>query len=70
MAKLAVVVHFTVCRCSVAELIDRMAHAISEHLRGMRHPDGVAPTVLAEDLVARLQADGSVLVDDDGRRLT
>lgn len=62
MADPNLVMHVTVCHCSEAELVDRLARAISEHLTETRHPDGIAPRVLAEDLVERLRSGPQILL--------
>jgi hypothetical protein len=57
--------HVIVCFCSEHELIDRLAGLIADHLAANRHPDGVAPYQLAEDLIMRLRAAGQILVRED-----
>lgn len=61
----SLVVHATVCICSERELIERLARAISDHLSANRHPDGVAPSMLAEDLVERLRAGPQILITSE-----
>lgn len=53
--------HVTACHCTEAELVERLAAMIYEHIEGNRHPDGIAPFALAEDLVVRLRRGHNVL---------
>ena len=53
--------HVVVCVCTEAELVDRLMGIISDHLTANRHPDGVAPAALAEDIITRLRGGLGVL---------
>ena len=63
------VMHVTICACSRAELIGRITVAVSDYLAANRHPDGVAPPVLAEAIVAHLDGPRGLLISEDGERL-
>jgi hypothetical protein len=62
--------HFAISPATEAHLINIVTRYIADHLAANRHPDGVAPAMLAEDLVTRLRASLSLYTAEDLERET
>jgi hypothetical protein len=60
---------FTVSPYSAADLTERVAREIADHLAALRHPDGVAPIVLAEHLVTTLRESRALWTSEDLEQL-
>jgi hypothetical protein len=59
----------TVSPYTAPDLVDRIAREISDHISGTKHPDGVAPVVLAEHLVAALRDSHALWTAEDLERV-